>query len=389
MSLALSTLIYEWRRYLAAIVAVGFCALLVLAFTGLFAGIAVAYSAIISNAPADLVVLDPKAASWFNSNDMPRRVMPLVYSHPSVSEVKEMSIGGGQWANFPKGEPGEAEDPKKQGRRDFVMVIASDMYRGSLTMPQNFTDETIVALQEPYAVAVDRSSLGKLGVKLGDKAKINGKTVYVRAIIDGYPSAGGQSMTFSSRQTARLLGLINENGQRVGTLMIKIANPADALRVRDELNVMSKGLFKAWTRDDLALSNQKDLFTGGGMIAVILISLLVFGGFVGTIITWQTLSGAILANIKEFASLRALGVSMGSLRWIVIELSFWVGVAGLIMAGGLTFLVGLAATNFGLPMAFPLWALAAVGIAFLFISVLSGVLSMGVLKKGQPADLLR
>ena len=32
---------------------------------------------------------------------------------------------------------------------------------------------------------------------------------------------------------------------------------------------------------------------------------------IGVVITWQTLRGAILANIKEFASLRALGVSIG------------------------------------------------------------------------------
>jgi len=36
----------------------------------------------------------------------------------------------------------------------------------------------------------------------------------------------------------------------------------------------------------------------------------VVGTFIGIVITWQTLQGALLANIKEFASLRALGVSM-------------------------------------------------------------------------------
>jgi ABC-type multidrug transport system fused ATPase/permease subunit len=54
-------------------------------------------------------------------------------------------------------------------------------------------------------------------------------------------------------------------------------------------------------------------------------------------ITWQTLRGAILANIKEFASLRALGVSMGDLRMIVMELGFWVGIAGLAATGVLVF----------------------------------------------------
>jgi putative ABC transport system permease protein len=375
---------------MAAIVAVAFCGMLVLAFTGLFAGIAVSYSAIISNTPADLVVLEPNAQSWFNSGDMPRRVMPLVYTHPEVAEVKQMTLTGGQWANFVAGDPGVEKAKKpKNGRRSFVMLITSDMQKGALTLPSNFSDDTIVALQEPYAVAVDKTSLGQLGVKLGDRAKINGKVVYVRAVIEGYASAGGQSMVFSSRQTARLLGLVNENSQRVGTLMIRLKDPSKALQTRDELNVMGKGLYRAWTRDDLAESNQKDLFTNGGLIGLIIIFLLIFGALVGTVITWQTLRGAVFANIKEFASLRALGVSMGSLRWVIIELSFWVGVAGLMMAGVLVYVIGIIGNAAGLPLAFPIPALMLVGGVFLFISVLSGVLSLGVLKKGQPADLLR
>ena len=39
MSLALATLLYEWRRYMAAVVALAFSGLLVLAQVGMFVGI--------------------------------------------------------------------------------------------------------------------------------------------------------------------------------------------------------------------------------------------------------------------------------------------------------------------------------------------------------------
>ena len=39
MSLALATLIYEWRRYLAAVIALAFSGLLILAEVGMFTGI--------------------------------------------------------------------------------------------------------------------------------------------------------------------------------------------------------------------------------------------------------------------------------------------------------------------------------------------------------------
>ena len=41
MSLALSTLLYEWRRYMAAVMALALSGLLVLAMTGVFIGIGI------------------------------------------------------------------------------------------------------------------------------------------------------------------------------------------------------------------------------------------------------------------------------------------------------------------------------------------------------------
>jgi putative ABC transport system permease protein len=116
----------------------------------------------------------------------------------------------------------------------------------------------------------------------------------------------------------------------------------------------------------------------------------VFLGFlIGVGITSQTLRGAILANIKEFASLRALGVSMGSLRLIVLELAFWVGIVGLGATALFTFVVSLLAKGGGLPMGFPVPWVVGVAILLMVISTASGLMALGVLKKSQPADLLR
>ena len=99
--------------------------------------------------------------------------------------------------------------------------------------------------------------------------------------------------------------------------------------------------------------------------------------------------GAIFANIKEFASLRALGVSMGSLRLVVMELSFWVGVAGVAMGGILVWGVDSLAQSVNLPLDFPLPVMIVAAIVLIMIAILSGLLSLGVLKQSQPADLLR
>jgi putative ABC transport system permease protein len=113
------------------------------------------------------------------------------------------------------------------------------------------------------------------------------------------------------------------------------------------------------------------------------------GCFIGVGITSQTLRGAVLGNIKEFASLRALGVSIRSLMLVVMELSFWVGMAGLLATGGLVAMIAALAGSAGIPMSFPSTAVLMVAALLLVIAVFSGGLAMSVLRKSQPADLLR
>jgi len=379
MSLALSTLLYEWRRYMAAIVALAFSGLLVLAQVGMFMGIGRAFTATIDRSSAHVMILAPKAEALFGGGaGLPRRIMPQIYMHPEVLDVMDLDGDGALWQNS----PGEGAKRK----REFVQTMVVDTAPGSVTLPSDFGDDIREGLMEPYVIAVDETSLTRLGVKPGDKATLNGRTVRVKIVLRGYPNLM-QPMVVMSRQTAKLLNLSNE-GPRVGPLMVKLRDPSRAEAVRDQLNAMSNKQYRAWTREELAKANEQSLLKEQ-FIGIMLGFSLFLGIFIGISITWQTLRGAIFANIKEFASLRALGVSMGSLRRIVLELSFWVGVAGLAATGLLTWGVSLLAAAGGLPMAFPLWSVLLVSGLLLVIAVLSGLLSLGVLKQSQPADLLR
>ena len=196
-----------------------------------------------------------------------------------------------------------------------------------------------------------------------------------------------QAGVVMSRDTLRMLGEAN-TGDRVGPLMVSIKPGADAERVVAQLNAQSRGQFKAWTRADLGQANQAAMFQESFIVIMLGFSLFL-GILIGVAITWQTLRGAIMANIKEFASLRALGVGMGSLRRIVMELSFWVGMVGVGAAILLTWLLSLFALSNAVIISMPLSLLLVVGGGLIGISMLSGFLSMGILKKSQPADLLR
>lgn len=380
MSLALATLVYEWRRYLAAVIALAFSGLLILAQVGMFTGIVQAATATIDRSRAEIMVLPAKSESLINSgsNGLPRRLAPEMYLHPEVVQVASLDGAGGRWMNTP--EAGEKQVSQ------FVQIDIVDPIPGAVTLPVDYPENVRVALLEPYAAVIDRSTQARLGVTLNDRATLNGKTVTVRAFLDGYPSINQPSVVVS-RDTLRLLGMA-EDGEKVGPLMIQIRDPARAVQVRDDLNALAQGRYRAWTRQELAQANEAALMQE--QIIGIMLGFSVFLGFlIGVGITSQTLRGAIMANIKEFASLRALGVSMGSLRLIVLELSFWVGLAGLAATAVFTYLVSLLAKSAGLPMGFPIGWVIGVAMLLLVISLASGLMSLGVLKKSQPADLLR
>jgi putative ABC transport system permease protein len=380
VSLALSTLIYEWRRYLAAVIALAFSGLLILAEVGMFVGIGKSYTATIDRSPADVMVMAPKSESLMNGgNGLPRRFMPLMYMHPEVVSVADLDGDGALFQTI-------STDPKVKKKREYVQIMAVDLQPGSVTLPRDYGPDAVAALSEPFAIAVDETTLPRLGVKVGDKAILNGKVIHVRYVLHGYANVS-QPMVAMSRDTLRMLGLAS-TGERVGPLMIKIRDPNRAVIVRDQLNAVSKGQYRAWTRQELAKANDKALMKEQ-IIGLMMNFTIALGFLIGTGITWQTLRGAILSNIKEFASLRALGVSMGSLRRIVIELSFWVGVTGLVTTAFLVCGVRKLGELAGVPMAFPVEYLVMAVVMLMLISIGSGFLSLGVLKKSQPADLLR
>ena len=378
MSLALSTLIYEWRRYLAAVIALAFSGLLILAEVGMFVGIGKSFTATIDRSPADIMVTAPHSESLMNGDSsLPRRIMPLLYLDPEVVQVADMAGSGAAFRNFPR--PGE------KVKQDYVQLMAVDLQPGAVTWPTDYGPDIREALSAPFSVVLDESALRQLGVKLGDKAILNGHIVRIRGLLHNYANIN-RPMLILSRDTLTLLQA--PDPARSGALMVRIRDPKRAVEVRDQLNVMGKGSFRAWTRNELARANDSALMKEQ-IIGVMMNFTIILGVFIGVGITWQTLRGAILANIKEFASLRALGVSVGSLRRIVLELAFWVGVVGLLTTAVFVWGVAQLGKAGGVPMSFPASYIVGAIALLMFIALGSGMLSLGILKKSQPADLLR
>ncbi len=271
MSLALSTLLYEWRRYMAAVMALALSGLLVLGMAGVFIGIGKGFTATIERSSADVIVMQPGAKSLIGGpSGVPRRFIPQVYNNPEVVEVQPLDGAGGSFQSVKNVDPTKsAAERAREGapKQNFVQASIIDTTPGAVTIPTDYSPELVEALRQPYTVAIDETALKALGVKLGDKALYNGQTVTVAAVLRGYPNMM-QSTIVMSRDTLRMVGQA-DTGPRVGPLMVKLRDPARAEIVAAELNRTGDGQWKVWTRQALADANQSAMFEQGPLIIIL------------------------------------------------------------------------------------------------------------------------
>jgi len=380
MSLALATLLHEWRRYLAAVLALAFSGVLILSPVGLVSGILSAFTAPVGRSPADIVIMPPKAQSLMGTTvaEVPSRIRPRMYLHPEVAAVDTWEVNIADWTNIPQA--------GGQQVRTYARVAMVDPTPGSVTLPTDFPEAARRALETPMAVVVDASALKKLGVAVGDPVILRGQTLQVAATVTGYANIEIPT-AFVSRDTLIRLRMLT-SGDRSGLLLLKLKHPERAAEVRDFLNAQANGEYRAWLPKDLSRANGAE-FMQEQVVGILLGFSLVLALLIGIGITSQTLRGAVASNIREFASLRALGVSMGALRGVVVELAFWVGIAGLLVTALLMGCVLVAARLNNIAMSLPLAYVGEVAVLLMAIALVSGFLSLGALSRSQPAELLR
>jgi putative ABC transport system permease protein len=99
--------------------------------------------------------------------------------------------------------------------------------------------------------------------------------------------------------------------------------------------------------------------------------------------------GAVSGNLREYATLRALGVSHAALRRVVLEQALWVGCGGLVLAAGIGAVLLAIAAAAAVPVAIDLPGAVVVGALVLLVALGSGLAAMRTLRRADPIELLR
>ncbi|MBS0193938.1 MAG: FtsX-like permease family protein [Proteobacteria bacterium] len=375
VALARKTLIHEWRRFLPAAVSVAFSGLLLLMMAALMQGIFGSAAVYVTQSGGDLWVGYPGTQSIELGRPIPRRAEMNLLMDPAVRKVEPFRWVGADWRG-----------PADRGGLS-VFVSGIDPHAGGLMFARVLAPDLRALLQEPGAVIVDAADLPKLGLRIGQSASINGHRVRLVGAGSGLRALGGINV-LASTDTARRLDTDDADPDNVAYYLVKLADPAAAKTVAARLSAASGGRYAVWTRDQFARRAVSYwMFGTGAGLGVLFLSAIVF--LAGAVITSQTLMGAVAGSIREYATLRALGVSIGGLRAVVLEQAGWVGVCGLLVGSVVGIVALLLARDQDVPVQLTLFSALACGAVVMAIALLSGLLAVRSLRRADPATLMR
>jgi putative ABC transport system permease protein len=372
MSYALTTLWYERQRFLPAVLAVAFSALLIALQCGLLLGLFSITSIPIDESQADVWVGHPKVPSVDLGRPIPEAWSSYIAPLPEVERTEPFMEGFAYW-------------DKPNGGMELSLVIGSRLTPDALGAVKALTPEHRGLLNELGTVVVDRGEFGRLGVtREGDTAEVNGKRVRIVGTVQGLRSLAGPYL-FCSLDTARMI-LHPPQGQTT-FILAKCHRKEQAALVVEKLKMYPSKL-APFTQDSFSIQSRMHWLTKTKAgIALGLAAAL--GLLVGAIVTSQTLYSATVASLKEYAVLRALGIPRWRMRMMVVSQAFWVGVSGVAVAMPAIFVCANIGTEVGAKVLLPWWLLGgAVGVT-MAMAILSGIVALRSLRKVEPVTLLR
>lgn len=374
MSFSLATLWHERNRFLPGVLAVAFSALLIAVQCGVLLGLLSLTSIPVDLAAADLWVGYPGVLSVDLARPIPERWISRVKAQPEIDRVEKYLIA-------------LLMLDKAGGRSNTCTVVGFRTDADSLGAIRELSPEQRAALSEPQSVIIDASDQKRFGFSgIGDVAEvIGGHRIRLVGLVHDVKSLAAPYLFCSVETAQSLIDFVKP--EQTFYLLARCQNPADApavaARLRREYPDMSaytKSEFSSRSRWYWLVATKTGIAIGGSAL---------LGLIVGAVVVSQTLYAAVAASLREFATLRALGIPRWRIGGTVVVQSLWIGGIGIALALPIAFVIAELVEQFGARALLPLWLIASAASVTMFMAVAAGLLALRSLRLIEPMHLLR
>src|SRR5436309_15192178 len=321
----------------------------------------------------DLLVCSNKYIFQAESWQFPRTRLDEVGKNTGVAQVKPVYLGGAKWQAL------------GGGLRLDIAVLGSDPQAKLFASPE--VDGQIEVLERPDTVLVDSQTRPIFGPLLpGIPVEINGRRVTIGGQYDlGTGFLGLVVLLANEANFFRIFPLRRPEAVNLGLVALKPGVDPD--QVARELRAALPNDTQIFTRPELS-AHEVSFWTTRTGTGLIFGSGLVVAFVVGIMVLYQTLATQITRQLPQFATLKAIGYSNGFLNAIVLIEAVLVMLIAFVPAFAVAIgIYAVVRSKTLLPVNMTAIELGGVLAATLLMSVISALLSLGRLRRADPAEI--
>lgn len=309
---ALSSLLHDRGKLIAAIAGVALAATLLLVQVGLFVAFLQTSSAIVRRIGGDIWVMARGTEVVDNGETLSAGSRAAVGARACVRNVRGVVIS-------------VATMRKRSGALDYVQIVGVEREQRPL-VPWQLARGLVADLRAPGRVAIDEHDLDKLSLPadpIGHGIEIGGRIATVAAMTQGIRSFALYPYLFAELDTARWLSGIAEGQAQYWVADLEspacAASVIERIREHPDLDAHTTEGFASMTEGYWVFGSG----AGGALAFCAMFSLLV-----GAVIVAQTLYSITKEHEKELATLKAMGATPGELTAFVAWQASFLAVVG-------------------------------------------------------------
>lgn len=377
IEIAIKMLLGDKAKYIGLVFGVTFATLLMSQQSSIFIGImSRAASAIYSVPNADIWVMD-KRVRYIEEVEPLRDI--------ELSNVR--SVDGIEWAvPFYKG---LSTIRMPDGLTQQVQLIGVDDV-SLVGLGGKIVKGDSMTIQKPQNAIMDINGYfftwGKKDLEVNKEIEVNDSRLIINAICDVMPTFYTFPIIYVSYNTAMQITPAVRN--KMSFILVKAKNGENLEEIKQKIN--DKTNLQALTQKEFAWRSINYLMTRTGIVINFGLTIML-GIIVGAAITAQTFYIFVMENLRQFAAMKAIGITNRQLLKIVLSQASIVGVTGYGLGIGLTALFFKTSANVPALKGFTLHWQVMLGVAILIflITMFSVAFSLRKVFKLDPALVFR
>lgn len=335
--LGVAMMFHDRAKLAGTLLGVVFATVLMLQQLGVFGGLLYKNSQFVDNTKADLWIVPPETTTALPGPLIPMATLPRARVVDGVAWAEPLLMGG-------------AALKRPGGGQEAVSLVGTRLPRlagGPFHLVAGRPD----AIEDPDTVIFDdgaRANLG--GVNLRSVRELSGRRVVVGGFTWGLLPFG-PGYAFANYETAR--GILRVPEDRTHFVLVGLEAGADPDAVRDRLQAELGDAVEVITSAGFSSRIVSDLIAA--QLGITFGTSTGFALIVGFVIVSLSMFSAVVDNVKEFGTLKAIGATtfdLAKLLFVQAMLYAFLGTTlGLFLAGGMA--AGIRSAN--LVLVIPTW----------------------------------